>query len=119
MSVKRPHAPILAVLRLAGGRYAECMWVSAILRWTGRVVLWAAILCGLVYLADCVVYLLRGEPMGRVTVNQFVSTPLKGDKTEYDFEGSVDEPCAQSLFGHQRLSACWQLRRNPNQGLEP
>jgi len=46
-----------------------------------------------------------------------VAIPEKGRKTEFDYLGTTDEPCAMALFAQGGLSPCWQLRRNPNPGL--
>jgi hypothetical protein len=32
-------------------------------------------------------------------------------------QGTLDALCAEALFGQNGLSACWQLRKNPNQGM--
>lgn len=67
------------------------------------------------YLVDWAIFQFRGSPLSKVTVNQFQSVPLKGTKIEYDYLGSSDVPCSQSLFPHAGQSPCWYLRRNPNQ----
>ncbi len=64
---------------------------------------------------DWAIFKLRGSPMSKVTVNQFQTVPLKGTKVEYDYLGSADLPCSESLFPQAGQSPCWQLRRNPNQ----
>jgi len=51
-------------------------------------------------------------------VNKFVSIPQKARKTEIDYLGTFDAPCAIALFDQAGESACWQLRRNPNIGVE-
>ena len=68
-----------------------------------------------IYFGDSALFLLRGSPLSKVTVNQFQSVPLKGTKIEYDYLGTSDVPCSQSLFPHAGQSPCWYLRRNPNQ----
>jgi hypothetical protein len=85
-------------------------------RWLfrGIVVLVAAFLAA--YLGDWTIFRLRGSPMSTVTVNRFLTVPLKGNKLEYDFLGASDVPCSLSLFPQAGQSPCWQLRRNPNQG---
>jgi hypothetical protein len=50
-----------------------------------------------------------------VTVNSYLSVPLKGNKYEFDYTGSMDVPCSVSLFPQAGMSACWNLRRHPNQ----
>ena len=84
-------------------------------RWLIRVVV--ALMAGfaVAYAGDWVVFKLRGSPMSKVTVNQFQTVPLKGTKVEYDYLGSADVPCSQSLFPQGGQSACWFLRANPNQ----
>ena len=84
-------------------------------RWLIRVVV--VVMAGfvVVWVGDLVIFKLRGSPMSKVTVNQFQTVPLKGTKVEYDYLGSTDVPCSQSLFPQGGQSACWQLRRNPNQ----
>jgi hypothetical protein len=67
------------------------------------------------YIGDWAIFLFRGSPLSKVTVNQFQSVPLKGTKIEYDYLGSSDVPCAQSLFPHAAQSPCWYLRKYPNQ----
>lgn len=68
------------------------------------------------YAGDCAVFQMRGAPLSRVTVNRFVTIPLKGGKKEFDYVGTADAPCSQSLFPQAGQTPCWQLRRNPNQG---
>ena len=71
------------------------------------------------YAGDWAVFKLRGSPQSRVTVNQFVTIPLKGNKQEFYYLGTSDVPCSVSLFSQTGQSPCWQLRRNPNQGVTP
>jgi len=87
-----------------------------LLRWLQRaaVVLVAAFVAA--YAGDWAVYKLRGSPQSKVTVNRYVTIPLKGNKQEFDYLGSIDVPCSVSLFPQAGQSACWQLRHNPNQG---
>lgn len=84
-------------------------------RWLLRiaVVLLAGFLA--LYGGDWVVYKLRGAPASTVTVNRYMTVPLKDNKIEYDYIGSSDVPCSESLFPQAGLSPCWQLRRNANQ----
>jgi len=86
-------------------------WKGWLLR--GVVVLLAGFVVS--YLGDSAIFLLRGSPLSKVSVNQFQSVPLKGTKIEYDYLGTSDVPCSQSLFPHAGQSPCWYLRRNPNQ----
>jgi hypothetical protein len=81
--------------------------------WRGVVILVAAFV--VVYLGDWVVFKLRGSPQSKVTVNRYLTIPLKGNKTEFDYVGTSDVACSVSLFPQSGESACWQLRRNQNQ----
>ena len=87
------------------------------LRWLQRIAVALATAFVAVYAGDWTAYKLRGSPQSQVTVNRYVTIPLKGNRSEFDFLGSSAVPCSDSLFPQSGLSACWQLRRNPNQGL--
>ncbi len=87
------------------------------MRWLFRVAVVLAAVFVAVYGGDYAVYRLRGSPNSKVSVNRYVAIPLKGRKTEFDYLGTLDVICSVSLFPQGGLSACWQLRRNPNQGL--
>lgn len=84
-------------------------------RWVlGLAVLFAAISL-VAFVLDWAVYKLRGSPQSTVAVSQYMEVPLKGGKTEYDYLGTLNVPCAAALFPHERMDPCWNLRRNPNQ----
>jgi sterol desaturase/sphingolipid hydroxylase (fatty acid hydroxylase superfamily) len=85
--------------------------------WLFRVAVVLAAAFVVVYFGDWAVYRLRGEPQSKVTVHRYVSIPEKGRKTEFDYQGTLDVACSVSLFAQGEMSPCWQLRRNPNQGL--
>lgn len=84
-------------------------------KWLLRILLGFAVVSLVVFAADFAVYKLRGSPHASVTVRRFMSVPLKGQKTEYDFLGSADVPCVQALFPQDHLDPCWYLRRNRDQ----
>jgi hypothetical protein len=85
------------------------------IRWLRRILVGAAMLFIALYGGDWAIYLLRGSPTSKVTVNRLMVVPLKGNKNEYDYLGSSDEPCSESLFPRGGQSPCWRLRRNVNQ----
>lgn len=77
-------------------------------------------LCLLVYAVDWGWLHLRisqvstfGAAFGSVQVEQYLKTPLKGNKAEYDYMGTVAEACSNSLFPQADRSPCWWLRRHP------
>jgi hypothetical protein len=41
--------------------------------------------------------------------------PLNNGKSEYDYQGTFDEPCSVSLFPQGGMNACWRVRRNPRE----
>jgi hypothetical protein len=90
------------------------------MRWLMRRLLRAVVVLAVVFVAayagDFAVFKLRGSPQSTVTINSFVSIPLKGNKTEFDYLGSMPVPCSISLFPQAGQSPCWQLRRHVNQG---
>lgn len=72
----------------------------------------------LVYLIDQVVFQVRvkhGAGYRVVQVNQFLATPLKGQKEEYDLMGTIPVTCARSLFPQPGAPACWWLERHTAQ----
>ena len=82
-----------------------------------RVIVVLMVVFVVTYGSDWAVFKLRGSPISKVTVNRYLTIPLKGNKQEFDYLGTIDAPCSVSLFPQAGLSACWQLRRNPNQGM--
>ena len=86
-------------------------------RWLLRVAVVAGIAFVLLYVGDLCVFKMRGSPQSNVTVNRYLAIPLKGNKTEFDYQGTLDVPCASALFSQGALSPCWKLRKNPNQGI--
>jgi hypothetical protein len=86
-----------------------------IVRWLRRTAIALLALFLAVYCGDWALYKLRGAPTTTVTVNRFLTVPLKGGKQEFDYLGTAPVPCARALFPQGSLAPCWQLRRNPNQ----
>ena len=73
----------------------------------------AAIL--LTYVIDWAVFHLRmrkGTAISSVQVEQYLTTPLKGNKAEFDYMGTAPESCARSLFPQGGNPACWWLQRH-------
>jgi len=87
------------------------------MKWAVRVLTAAVAVFVVLYGSDCAVYKLRGSPQGKVTVNRYLSIPLKGNKQEIDYLGTGEEPCAQAIFSQGGQLSCWQLRRNHNLGM--
>jgi len=84
-------------------------------RWVVRIFLALAAATVVTYAADTVTFFFRGSPTSMITVQKFMGIPLKGQKEEYDYLGSAQVSCAESLFPHGGHDPCWRLRRNPNQ----
>ena len=89
--------------------------------WAGRLVgsmMVLAVLLGLLYVGDWAVLRVRvsrGTGYDVVQVNQFLATPLKGNKVEYDLMGTVPMTCSRSIFPQKGNPACWWLRRHTSQ----
>jgi hypothetical protein len=72
----------------------------------------------LLYAGDWIVLRYRmahGTAYGSVEVDQFLATPLKGSKMEYDMVGSFQQTCARSIFPHGGTPPCWWVRRHNSQ----
>jgi hypothetical protein len=89
---------------------------------TGRqvtaVVIVLLVLFGALYAGDWLVWrwrVARGTGYGTVEVHQFLATSLKGNKTEYDLTGTIQQQCSRSIFPQQGDSACWWLERHNSQ----
>ena len=69
------------------------------------------------YLGDWAVLHIRtgGQDSASVQVDQFLRTRLKGQKEEFDYMGTVAQPCVPSLFPHRSETPCWWLRRHKTQ----
>jgi hypothetical protein len=87
-------------------------WIG---KWILRVVVSFAVVAGLSFIGDWAIYALHGSPQSSVTVSQFMSIPLKGQKTEFDFLGTSNVACDVALFPHGGEEPCWYLSRHPNQ----
>ena len=84
-------------------------------RWAERLLLGSALVLALAYAVDLGAFAVRGKPVDQVVVNRSLAVPLKGNKTEYDFEGSDAVICSRSLFPQGGHSPCWYLRRHTTQ----
>ncbi len=84
-------------------------------RWLLRILISFAVVTLAAFVLDFAVYKLRGSPQSQVTVNRFLSVPLKGQKTEYDSLGAASVPCAVALFPQGGDAPCWYLQLHPNQ----
>lgn len=91
---------------------------ALLLKWTERILLGAIALLALTYGGDFAVFTLRGKPLDQVTVNRYLAVPLKGNKTEFDFQGSQPLACARAIFPQAGWSPCWYLRRHANQAVQ-
>jgi hypothetical protein len=84
-------------------------------RWFLRILIAFVAVTILVFVLDWSIYHLRGAPQSTVIVNRFLSIPLKGQKTEYDFLGTANVPCVVALFPHSGMTPCWYLQLHPNE----
>ncbi len=83
---------------------------------TGSLGLLVAVLA--LYLGDAVsfqVKVRRGTGYRVIEVNQFLATPLKGQKEEFDVAGTEQVTCARSIFPQPGAPACWWVERHTAQ----
>jgi hypothetical protein len=70
----------------------------------------------ILYLLDWSVFKVRGTPMGSVTVEQYVKMPLKGNKVEYDYTGTMETSCSRTVFPQYSASQwnlpCWWVEQH-------
>jgi hypothetical protein len=86
--------------------------------WARRLGAVLIVMVVLLYVGDWVVMRIRiahGTAYGAVEVNQFLATPLKGNKVEYDLMGTVQKTCSRSIFPQKGNPACWWLERHTSQ----
>jgi len=83
-----------------------------------RVVQVLVALVVLVYVADWVTLHARvshGTAFQTMQIHQFLATPLKGQKEEYDYDGDVAVTCSRSIFPQAGNEPCWWLARHMTQ----
>jgi len=83
---------------------------------TGALVLLVGVLAS--YLVDAVVLRIRlrhGTAYRVIQVNQFLTTPLKGQKEEYDLMGQIPVTCVRSIYPQVGASPCWWVERHQSQ----
>jgi len=99
----------------AGGAFGKSLMMRWLGRWFLRVLVTVAAITLVAYAVDWIVYHARGSPQSSVAVSRLLAIPLKGQKTEFDYLGTANVPCAVALFPHGGEDPCWYLRRNRNQ----
>ncbi|MBB5058674.1 hypothetical protein HDF16_003388 [Granulicella aggregans] len=70
------------------------------------------------YLGDAVVLQVkvrRGSAYRVVQVDQFLTTPLKGQKNEYDYTGPVPVTCVRAMYPQLGSRPCWWVERHRSQ----
>jgi hypothetical protein len=83
-----------------------------------RVAVVMVVLLALLFVGDWLVLrvrVARGTAYGTVSVNQFLATSLKGNETEYDFMGTVQETCSRTIFPQNGNPPCWWLKWHTSQ----
>ena len=87
-------------------------WIA---RWTQRLLLAVLSTFLVSYCGDWAFFMLRGQPQDQITVNKYLTLPLKDNKVEYDYEGTLPLSCAKALYPRNGSTPCWYLRRHPSQ----
>ncbi len=76
------------------------------------------IAAALIYLADFIDFHARKNSVGQVTVRIYYAIGQKSGKTELAYQDPQQVNCANALFPHNGMSACWWLRRHPEQRID-
>jgi hypothetical protein len=87
------------------------------MRWLQRVVVALVVVFVASYAGDWAIFKLRGSPCGKVTVNRYLTIPLKGNRQEFDYLDSNDVACSRSLFPQAGQDPCWKLRRSASKAI--
>ncbi len=86
----------------------------------GRIFLGSLATMVVLYSGDWTILQVRGEHgTSSVQVEQFLKTPLKGRKEEFDYMGTVAQPCVRSIFPHRAQKPCWWLQGHRTQWVSP
>jgi hypothetical protein len=88
---------------------------SGLKRFFERLLGFSVALVVLVYVLDWAALEIRMQQKtayGSVPVDQFLLTPLKGQKEEFDFMGTKEQSCVKSIFPHASAPACWWVERH-------
>ena len=70
------------------------------------------------YLGDAVVLQVkvrRGSAYQVIQVDQFLTTPLKGQKNEYDYNGQISVTCVRAMYPQLGSQPCWWVERHKTQ----
>jgi hypothetical protein len=81
----------------------------------GQILKFSLAFAVLLYVLDWAVLEVRIQRQtgyGNVQVKQFLITPLKGQKEEFDFMGTKAQSCVNSIFPHVETPACWWVERH-------
>lgn len=84
-------------------------------RWGSLALKYLVVLGLALYVLDWVVYAVRradGGGMAQVVVEEYLATPVKGQRVEFDYMGKKKVTCAEALFPHGVLPVCWWVRRH-------
>lgn len=102
--------------RAAGGTLA--FKGKGMRRWLSLAVKYVVVLGLVVYLLDWMVFAVRrvdGRGTAKVVVQEYLATPLKGQRVEYDYMGKKTVTCAEALFPHGIYPVCWWVRRHKDE----
>ena len=84
-------------------------------RWLSLAVKYVLVAALALFLLDWLVYAVRradGGGTATVVVHEYLASPLKGGRVEFDDMGKKKVTCAEALFPHGPLSVCWWVRRH-------
>jgi hypothetical protein len=87
-------------------------------RLLAKVLAGLVVAAALIYLADLVDFHVRKNSVGQATVQVYYAIGQKNGKTELAFQDARQVNCANTLFPHAGMSACWWLSEHPEQRID-
>lgn len=104
-----------APLARAKGAVPTNILIHKSLRWLSILAQALAVALLVLWIADWAVFRVRsahGNAYLTLEVQDYLTTPLKGSKDEYDYLGSEPVTCTRAIFPHAAVEPCWWLRRH-------
>src|ERR1700691_4087591 len=101
-------------------RFQSRMAVNMKRQW-GRILQGLLAILVVLYLGDWITLRVRTGAQGSnsVQVEQFLRTPLKGQKEEFDYMGTIAQPGVPALFPHRSEAPCWWVERHKIEWVAP
>jgi hypothetical protein len=83
-----------------------------------RILVLLVLIPAVFYLADSVVFHLRGQPVASVVVKQYYAIPQKGNKVQFAPADPDAVECVDALFPHSGDLPCWYVTRHKQRRID-